>query len=187
MESQESFGSFFESALKIHAVCADLEYSDEDARVYTYIYTKAAESGRGVEYFNDPAPEDSEALEIMLGLKRTLELPPAMTLDDEESEALDFILSIAGHIEHLDGILVSECGMENRFSGELRARLRLYKDKKFRDIMISNYLNNIEPKIDMYDDERITEAFRKHQEHDECFERELRELLGMAEGNIEAP
>jgi len=187
MDSPESFGSYFHNALKIHAVCADLEYSDEDARVYTYIYTKAAESGRGVDYFNDPAPEDSEALEIMLGLKRTLELPPAITLDDEESEALDFILSIAGHIEHLDGILVSECGMENRFSGELRARLRLYRDKKFRDIMIGNYLNIIEPKINMYDDERITEAFRKHQEHDAHFEKELQELLGMTEGHSEVP
>lgn len=185
MEEQETFGSYFNNALKIHAVCADLEYSDEDARVYTYIYTKARESGRGVDYFNDPAPEDSEALEIMLGLKRNLELPPAMTLNEEESEALDFILSIADHIERLDGVLVSECGMENRFSGELRARLRLYKDKKFRDIMISNYLNNVEPKIGMYDDERITEAFRKHHEYEENFERELRELLGMAEGSSE--
>jgi len=185
MEEQEPFGSYFENALKIHAVCADLEYSDEDARVYTYIYTKATESGKGVDYFNDPAPEDSEALEIMLGLKRTLELPPAVALDDEESEALDFILSIAGHIEHLDGILVSECGMENRFSGELRARLRLYQDARFRGVMISNYLNIIEPKINMYDDERITEAFRKHQEHDENFERELRELLGMTGGSFE--
>jgi len=185
MDDQETFGSYFNNALKIHAVCADLEYSDEDARVYTYIYTKAVESGRGVDYFNDPAPEDSEALEIMLGLKRNLNLPPAITLNDEESEALDFILSIAGHIEHLDGLLVSECGMENRFSGELRARLRLYRDKKFRDIMISNYLNIVEPKISTYDNERITAAFRKHHEHEECFERELRELLGMTEGRFE--
>ncbi|MDR0307776.1 MAG: hypothetical protein LBI42_13195 [Chitinispirillales bacterium] len=179
MDEQESFGSYFNSALRIHAVCADLEYSDEEARVYTYIHTKAVESGRGVEYFYNPAPEDSEALEIMLGMKRTLELPPAITLDEQESEALDLILSIADHIEHLDGILVSECGMENRFSGELRARLRLYKDVKFRDAMISNYVNIVEPKINQYDEEAITEAFRKHQEHDEMFEKELRELLGL--------
>lgn len=185
MDEHETFGSYFESALKIHAVCADLEYSDEEARVYTYIHTKAVESGRGVDYFYDPAPEDSEALEIMLGLKRTIEIPPAITLDEQESEALDLILSIAGHIEHLDGILVSECGMENRFSGELRARLRLYKDKKFRDTMINNYLNVVKPKINMYDDERICEAFRKHQESDESFERELRQLLGMSEGSSE--
>jgi hypothetical protein len=73
--------------------------------------------------------------------------------------------------------------MENRFSGELRARLRLYRDKKFRDIMISNYLNIIEPNIGLYDDnDRITRAFRKRQENYENFERELREHLGMAGG-----
>ena len=183
MEKQENFSAYFDSALKIHAVCADLEFSEEDARLYTYIHAKSTESGRGIEYFSDPAPEDSEALEIMLGLKRSLEIPPLMTLDQKENEAVDLILSIADRISHLDGLLARECGLENRFSGELKARLRLYKDKNFRDAMVTNYVNRVQPRIGGYNKELINRAFRRHQLEKERLERELLELSGFEDKN----
>ncbi len=176
---QEIFSTYFDSALKIHAVCADLEYSEEDARIYTYIHAKATENGRGVAYFWNPAPEDSEALEIMLGIKKHIDIPPMVTLDENESEAVDLILSIADRISELDNLLARECGLENRFTGELKARLRLYKDEAFRDKMVGIYVETILPKLDHYDKERIDEAFRKSQEEKDRLEKELLQISGL--------
>lgn len=181
MDQEENFSAYFDSALKIHAVCADLEYSDEDARVYTYIHAKASETGKGVEYFSDPAPEDSEALEIMLGIKRSIEIPSMMTLDETENQAVELILSISDKISQLDHLLARECGLENRFSGELKARLRLYKDKEYRDRMVGIYLSEILPRIDQYDKSRIDEAFRRHQEEKDRQEKELLKISGLWE------
>ncbi|MFP4163826.1 MAG: hypothetical protein ACLFQB_07995 [Chitinispirillaceae bacterium] len=181
MDQQEPFSAYFDSALKIHAVCADLEYSDEDARVYTYIHAKASETGRGVEYFSDPAPEDSEALEIMLGIKRSIEIPSMMTLDEKENEAVELILSISDKISQLDHLLAKECGLENRFSGELKSRLRLYKDKEYRDRMVGVYVNEIVPRLNQYDKSRIDDAFRRHQEEKDRQEKELLKISGLWE------
>jgi hypothetical protein len=43
--------------------------------------------------------------------------------------------------------------------------------------MISNYLCIIEPNIGIYDNERVFNAFRKHEENRQKLEKELRELL----------
>lgn len=179
---EDTFIIYFEESLKIHAICADLGYSEELARIFAYMHSKAHESGMGIEYFDHPAPEDSEALEIMLGEKKFLEIPSIMSLEDEEQDAVELILSIAGKISHLDGVLARECGLENRLSGELRARLKLYKCKEYRDTMISIYKNEIITRIDDYNRQRIDEAFRRYHLEKERAEREILELAGFKTG-----
>jgi hypothetical protein len=43
--------------------------------------------------------------------------------------------------------------------------------------MISNYINFIEPNIDIYDNDRVAKAFYKRQKKTERSEKELWELL----------
>lgn len=174
------FANYFDDALRIHAICADEELSENDARLLTYMHAKASESGKGIEYFLNPAVEDSEALEIMLGeCKKTFHLPPAMSLDEKGHEAVDLILTIADRISNLDNILARECGIENRLSGELRARLKLYKNIEFRDRMISIYKTKIQPRLTHYDKEKIDEAFSRFREKQVQKEKELMKAAGI--------
>ena len=46
MENQDSFHNYFEDALKIHAICADIDLNENDARLLTYMHAKASESER---------------------------------------------------------------------------------------------------------------------------------------------
>ncbi len=176
--SDQGFSDYFEDSMKIHAICADSDFGDEEARILTYMHSKAVESGRGVEYFYNPAPEDSEALEIMLGKKCSLTISPTMALDQEEQEAVDLIFSVADRINQLDGLLARECGLENRLSGELRSRLKLYKCSKYRDTMIEVYKDRIQPSLPLYDSEKIDQAFRRHQSQKDQFEQQLLESVG---------
>ena len=88
-----------EDALKIHTICVDLELSENDARLLTYIHAKGIESTLGVSYFDDPPEQDTETLEILLGLsKGTLRLPSIISLDESYHKALDLILNISSKI-----------------------------------------------------------------------------------------
>ncbi|MDG5815996.1 hypothetical protein QA601_12965 [Chitinispirillales bacterium ANBcel5] len=179
MSDQDTFTLYFEDAMKIHAICADHNYSEEMARVLTYMHSKGCETGRGIEYFYDPAPEDREALEIMLGEKRSIQLPSVAALDEDEHDAVELILSIAGKIAHLDGVLARECGLENRLSGELRLRLKLYKCPHYRDHMVDLYRQNIRPNLQSYDRERIDTAFKRYHSEKDRMEKELMDMAGI--------
>ncbi|KMQ49559.1 hypothetical protein CHISP_3517 [Chitinispirillum alkaliphilum] len=168
----------FEDSLKIHAICADNDFSEDDARIFTYMHSKAVESGRGIEYFIKPPPEDSEALEIMLGKKYTLQLPSQISLDEEEKEAVDLIETVAEKISQLDSLLARECGLENRLSGELRSRLRLYKSAEYRDTMIDRYKRDIKPQLPLYDSSRIDQAFKRYQTEKDLEEQKLLQWAG---------
>jgi hypothetical protein len=184
MSAEESDPSFFDDALRIHAICADAGLDENDARLLTYIHAKASESEQGIDYFNAPAEEDVDALEIMLGKsKKKIKIPPMVDLNNHEQEAVDMILSIAERISRLDILLAQECGMEKRLSGELSIRLRLYKDPVFKDKMITLYKNAILPCIDKYDPDKICLAFSKFQENRHKQEAEIMEMTGFQENN----
>lgn len=178
MENQDSFHNYFEDALKIHAICADIDLNENDARLLTYMHAKASESGKGIEYFFNPAAEDAEALEIMLGCcKKTIRLPAVMSLDERGQEALELILTIADKISNLDTLLAKECGLENRLSGELRIRLKLYQDEAFRDKMIDIYKSKIQPMLPFYDKEKIERAFSNLRAQQQKKDEELKEIM----------
>ena len=178
MGDQDSFSNYFDDAVRIHAICADCALSENDARLLTYMHAKASDSGKGVEYFLTPAQEDSEALEIMLGqCKGSLRLPAVMSLDEKGHDAVELILTIADKISNLDNLLARECGLENRLSGELRARLRLYKDTEFRDKMIDLYNTKVMPFLPLYNKEKIDEAFSRFRAEQQRKEKELSDMV----------
>jgi len=179
MTGHENYSHYFDDALKIHAICADISLSENEARVLTYMHAKAIESGKGVEYFYCPAEEDSEALQIMLGQsKSSLRLPSVASLDQQGQDALELILTIANRISYIDTLLAKECGLENRLSGELRSRLRLYQDNEYRDKMISLYKTEIQPRLESYTQKEIDEAFCRFRTEQQRREKELMSLVG---------
>ena len=184
MTYKDSYPSYFDDALRIHAICADSGMGENDARLLTYMHAKASEKSTGIDYFYSPEREDADALEIMLGKsKKKIDLPPIVDLNKNEQDALEIILTIADRISKLDTMLAQECGMENRLSGELSIRLRLYKDASFRNKMISIYKNSILPMLTIYDEEKISTAFFKLQEDRRKKEVELLELTGLNDQN----
>lgn len=180
MSDQGTYSHYFNDALKIHAICVDINLSEHEARILTYMHAKASESGKGISYFLNPAQEDTEALEIMLGQRKgSFQLPPAVNLDDKGQEALELITTIAERITHIDALLAKECGLENRLSGELRNRLRLYKDREFCQSMINLYNKEISPRLCLYTQQRIDEAFSKFRAEEQKKERELMNMVGL--------
>ena len=179
MSDQETYSQYFNDALKIHAICVDISLSENDARILTYMHAKASESGKGINYFLNPANEDSEALEIMLGQRKgTIQLPPAASLDAKGQQALDLILTIAERISRIDYMLTQECGLENRLSGELRNRLRLYKDPVFCHSMIDLYNKEILPRLSQYDRGKIDQAFSRFRALEQKREEEIMSMVG---------
>lgn len=179
MSDQGTYSHYFNDALKIHAICVDISLSENDARILTYMHAKASESGKGISYFLNPANEDSEALEIMLGQRKgTVQLPPALSLDPQGQQALDLILTIAERISRIDNLLAKECGLENRLSGELRNRLRLYKDPEFCNNMIELYTKEILPRLSEYDQGKIDEAFSRFRALEQKREKEIMNMVG---------
>lgn len=179
MSENDSYTSYFEDALRIHAICADSNFSENEARLLTYMHAKASESAKGIGYFDSPMQEDMDALEIMLGKsKKKICLPPIIELNKKEQDALEMILTIADRISRLDMLLAKECGMENRLTGELGSRLRLYKDVIFRNKMVSIYKNNIVPLLTNYDKTKVSNAFFKLKEDQRKKEVELLEMTG---------
>lgn len=180
MSEQENDSDYFNDSLKIHAICVDMNLSETDARILTYMHAKGIETGKGAQYFLNPANEDSEALEIMLGQKtESMQLASDIILDEKTQEALDLITTIADRISHIDNLLAKECGLENRLTGELRNRLRLYKDQDFRNHMIDLYSNHIMPQLPEYDQEKIENAFSRFRALERQKEKDLLNMVGI--------
>jgi hypothetical protein len=185
MAENEERDLYFEDAMRIHAICVDHHFSENDARLLTYMHAKASDSGKGIDYFFAPAREDSEALEIMLGQRRgNLRLPAVMSLDEDGREALELIMTIADRIVQLDTVLASECGLENRLTSELRYRLRLYRDDRFRDRMVLVYKTIIEAELPAYDPARVKLSFERYREEKERQEREILQMTGYEIGEF---
>lgn len=179
MSDKEYNSTYFDDALRIHAICADKNICENDARLLTYMHAKGCESGKGVDYFYNPADEDSEALEIMLGKsKGSLRIPSVMSLDEKGQEALELVMTISDKINKLDNLLAKECGLENRLSGELKTRLRLYKEPEFRDKMVKLYKTEIVDDMPQYTKDKIDLAFLKFREEQQKIEQEILDMVG---------
>lgn len=179
MKPENERNDYFDDALKIHAICVDTNLSEHEARLLTYMHAKGMESGLGIDYFLDPPGQDAEALEIMLGhSKRTLRLPSVISLDEDGHKALELILNISSKINKLDIVLAKELGMENRLSGELRNRLKLYKNHEFCLKMVALYKELIAPHINIYSKEMVDNAFARFREDQIRKEKELMQMTG---------
>jgi hypothetical protein len=181
MKEENGRNDYYEDALKIHAICVDVNLTEHEARLLTYMHAKGKESGEGIDYFNEPSEQDAEAIEIMLGHSRgTFRLPSVINLNDDGHKALDLILNISSKINQLDTMLARELGMENRLGGELKYRLKLYKNREFCQKMIALYKDIIIPKLAFYNKEMVDIAFAKFRKEQVQKEKELLELTGFS-------
>ncbi|HEX2959082.1 MAG TPA: hypothetical protein VHO70_19760 [Chitinispirillaceae bacterium] len=181
MKQENGRNNYYEDALKIHAICVDVNLSEHDARLLTYMHAKGKESGLGIDYFNDPSVQDAEAIEIMLGHSQgTFRLPSVISLNEDGHKALDLILNISNKINQLDTMLAKELGMENRLGGELKNRLKLYKNREFCQKMITMYKDTIVPKLAFYNKEMVDTAFSRFRHEQVQKEKELLELTGFS-------
>ncbi len=177
MSSEDLFTDYFDDAMKIHALCADAQLPDNDAKLMTYIHVKVMESGKGVSYFENADSNDEAALQFLLG-ERSLGISVNTETENESSHnALQSLEELPHKLAELDGMLTTEHGIENPFSSELRERLRLYKDSEFRDEKLSLYKEHISGKISTYNRAKVRKAFRAYRARKEKEEKELMEAL----------
>ena len=162
--------TFFE-AMQIHAVCLDAKIDDEKIRLLTYMHFKIKANGDNLDYFEQASEQDITSIEIMLGNKAPLEsmLKGKRSSKRRVVEAiiLDHSNSTIENIKRLDGTFRKDLGIENRLSGELRNRLRLYRDRAFRKEMVQLYEEIIAPRIDLYEMVTINRAFKQAREREE--------------------
>jgi hypothetical protein len=167
---------YFDDALRIYAMCGDDDLSDDDARLLTYIHVKACESGKGVEYFDDPSEFDEEALQVMLG--DTIIADTMVTAEGEVVSLGDGHASALNReISALDTAFERGLGNERRISGELQLRLRLYRDKSYREKMVALYSKKIAPKIFSYDRNAVERAFKNYREKAVRNEQEIERMI----------
>ncbi len=157
--TNDLFGRYFDDAMRIYAICSQEGIPDGDARIMTYIHVKAQESGRGVSYFTNPPQEDAEAIQYMLGEKGIEDLD-----NDPTGAAAQHVLAVGKSLARLDAVATTQCGRENPFQSELRARLRLYSDPAFRQRMVRSYEESVKEKLQSYDQEKVRTAFKEYRE-----------------------
>lgn len=162
--------------MRVYAICSDENISEEDTRVLAYMHAKGYESGRGIGYFENPSKIEEDALEIMVG---DVVIADTINADGEECRVGNSILGdFPNYIRSIDSKLHETCGMENRISGELRRRLRLYKDPGFRARMVAAYAEKIAPKIFAYTKDDVDRSFAHYREKKQTEEQEWASLLG---------
>jgi hypothetical protein len=167
---------YFGDAMRVYAICGDENISDEDTRVLAYMHAKGYESGRGIAYFADPPKVEEDALEIMVG---DVIIADTINADGVQFRVDNSILEdFPNYVRSIDNKLHESCGMENRISGELRRRLRLYKDPGFRAAMMAAYSEKIAPKLYSYTKEDVNRSFARYREKRVSEDRELASMLG---------
>ena len=170
------FERYFEDAIRIYAICGDENLSDDEARLLTYIHVKALENPHGLDFLDDPEETDRDALNIMLG---DCALAETMLAKDGTVVSLgsDFFPEMNRAIDSMDAAYRDELGMENRLSGELRIRRRLYEDREFRKRMVALYAEKISPRIFSCDKAVIERSFKAFRERIARRDREQQDLL----------
>jgi hypothetical protein len=167
---------YFDDAARIYAICGDENLSDDEARLLTYIHVKAQENPNGLDFLDDPDGIDRDALRAMLG-----DCTIAETMVAKDGTVVyvggDLFPEIGRSIASIDAAYHLELGMENRISGELRNRLRLYTDDAFREKMVSLYRKKIAPRIFSTGKEAVIRSFRSYREKNARQEQELRDML----------
>jgi hypothetical protein len=74
---------------------------------------------------------------------------------------------ISENIRNCDHKIQGSRGIGNRFSGELKNRLRLYKNSVFRNKMIKKYTDIVLPRMSLYEEATIKRVFTQFQQKSE--------------------
>jgi hypothetical protein len=163
MMSPEKFiNTYIDDALSIAALCSDLGYSREDAKLFAYIHVKSSSHPAGIGYFNDEGENEVLALEIMLGFKEFPSLIQDKSGAGVPTPALQELgASICDRIKDLDRAATEGCGMESYLRSELLRRLRFHKDPEYRKEKLDIYTNTILPRMKEYTKKKVFEVFER--------------------------
>jgi hypothetical protein len=169
--------NYYDDITKIYAICIDLDIPDEKIRLLSFMHVKISEND--IDYLDNPRLEEIQALQIMLGdSKKIIEILQEENFAEKQIETINKSMqTLANFVIKADTQLAKEYGLENRLSSELKYRLFLYENAKFREHMLKLYKKEIEPRICLYDKQKINIAFEKYQEKLLKKEQEFQELL----------
>jgi len=173
-----NYQDYFSDSIKIHAIGFDHGYDEKIIRTLVYIHMKIKEND-DLNYFllsSDNLINDQNALEIMLGLQDVEYLKEKIQELDHPEEYL-YILNIADQIKAWDKMLYENYGLENRFTSEFQARLKLYTDMEYCNDMMEIYHDTILPNLNKYDDQKINKAIEKASFEKEKLENELKMMM----------
>ena len=129
MDTKKFIAEHYDTAKKIYDICEELKLPISDARLLTYIYHKAVIGKNGIEYFYESQPVDIYALKVMTGRTKAVKG------------------TLANRLANVERKVQSEHGIEQRFTPELKNRLRLYIDPEFRREKIELFEQKIMPHI----------------------------------------
>ena len=163
MESDKFINMNFEDALSISALCSDLGISNDDARLFVYIYAKCSAHPSGTQYFAEEREEEILALEIMLGKKDISDISSGnQAISNECTDALrKFGSFVKDSINELEKIARHGSGREFYFRSELARRLKFHTDKKFRTEKLRIYSSLILPNMKKYGREKALQTFER--------------------------
>jgi hypothetical protein len=162
MNSDQFISMNFEDALCITALCSDLGLSNDDARLFVYIYVKSSGHPSGIQCFLEEKEEEILALEIMLGKRDISTLCPENPKTNEHGDTLrKFGSFVKDSINELDDIARHGAGREFHFRSELAQRLRFHTDQDFRNEKLRVYSTLILPHMKKYGKEKAYEAFER--------------------------
>jgi hypothetical protein len=180
MDTENFFEEYFDDAMRIHAICAEVGLCDKEAKLLTYMHIKGLKSGKGPAYFRYEQEHDIDAIEILLGETKLLVQTVRDDQDGREEErgkSSMLLAKLSRRISKLDERFTREYGVEMPLSSELRARLRLYRDVAFREEKIALYQAHVAGRLKEYDRERVRKAFRKYRARKVREERDLMQAL----------
>jgi hypothetical protein len=162
MNSDNFISMNFEDALSITALCSDLGISNDDARLFVYIYVKSSGHPSGIQCFHEEKEEEILALEIMLGKRDISTLCSDNQKLNECGDTLRrFGSGVRDSINELDEIARHGAGREFHFRSELAQRLRFHTDKEFRNEKLRVYSTLVLPHMKKYGKEKVYEAFER--------------------------
>lgn len=159
----ESFCNFFIDSRKIYAICYDMGHGDNIPCVISYMHLRLQESSN---FFDQEHTEEIKALKMMLGYECDL-------FTEEEKYLAE---QVNAQIKDLDRKTKEECGLENLYSSELGARLKLFIDSNYKNEMFEIY-NKVSMLIPEYTDVMVEDAFIRKEKREKEKEEELMKML----------
>jgi hypothetical protein len=157
MNYDELHSTYFDSGLKIRAICDDLEYPAEFAQVFLYIHI------RGPEHYKDQAKMESMAniMAEYYNPENQEKLKNSRVSKDSKTKSLFSNIVIGKEFERADNFLLENENTDNYFSNQINNIRKLYTDNNFRKKMINIYENNIKKLISSYSKEKVEKAFER--------------------------
>jgi hypothetical protein len=166
MDVDQFISKYFDDAMSISALCSDMGFSSDDARLFIYIHTKSSAHPMGIQCFDKAKDEEIRALEIMLGIKDFPSDGSDEASSDEKSAAFkEFGSTMCKSVHQLDFAIQDRFGAESYLHAELARRLRFHTDPDFRKQKLQVFSTSILPRIKEYDRTKAGRIFDREKKN----------------------